>query len=112
MTAKHVYRIVFHNQGKLYELHARHVSHGEIYGFVEVADIIFGERTAVVVDPTEERLKSEFETVRRTYIPMHAIVRIDEVEKQGASKISNFDGDNVSRFPMPVYTPGGPGGDS
>ena len=40
------YRIVFHNQGKIYELYAHHVSMGELFGFVEIADIIFGERTA------------------------------------------------------------------
>jgi hypothetical protein len=38
---------------------------------------------------------------------MHAVIRIDEVEKQGLSKISAIDGSNVSPFPMPVYTPGG-----
>ena len=53
-----------------------------------------------------ERLKSEFDTVKRSYIPLHAIIRIDEVEKQGTGKISALEGDNVSQFPMPVYTPG------
>jgi hypothetical protein len=83
-----------------------------LFGFIEIEELVFGERTTVVVDPAEEKLKSEFETVSRTYIPMHAIVRIDEVEKQGTSKISNFDGDNISQFPIPVYTPGGQGGGS
>ena len=111
---KHTYRIVFHNQGKLYELYARHVSHGEMYGFVEVADIIFGERTEMIVDPSEERLKSEFAGVKRTFVPIHAVVRIDEVDKEGANKIHAVgeEGSNVSSFPMPVYTPGGDKGSS
>lgn len=109
---KPIYRVVFHNQGKLYELHARHVSHGEIYGFVEIADIIFGERSAMVVDPSEERLKSEFEGVKRTFVPLHAVARIDEVAKEGANKIvaSGNDVSNVTPFPVPMYTPGGGGG--
>ncbi len=109
MSKKAIYRIVFHNQGKLYELHARHVSHGEMYGFVEVADIIFGERTAVVVDPSEERLKSEFEGVKRTFVPLHAVIRIDEVDKEGVNKIveASEGGSNVTPFPLPMYTPGG-----
>lgn len=109
MSKKAVYRIVFHNQGKLYELHARHVSHGEMYGFVEVADIIFGERTAVVVDPSEERLKSEFEGVKRTFVPLHAVIRIDEVKKEGVNKIvaAGEGANNVTPFPLPMYTPGG-----
>ena len=46
----------------------------------------------VVVDPSEEKIKSEFENVKRTYLPMHSIIRIDEVDKQGASKISKLEG--------------------
>lgn len=112
MAKSHLYKIIFLNQGKVFEIYARSVSQGALFGFVEVEELVFGERTTVVVDPSEERLKSEFETVKRTYIPMHAIVRIDEVEKQGPSKISSIDGANVSQFPMPVYSPGEPGGKS
>ena len=61
----------------------------------------------VVVDPSEEKIKSEFAGVKRTYLPMHSILRIDEVEKQGASKISKLEGGNVAQFPVPIYTPGG-----
>ena len=109
MAKKRVYRVVFHNQGKIYELHARHVSHGEMYGFVEVGDIIFGERTAILVDPSEEKLKSEFSGVNRTFVPIHAVVRIDEVEKEGANKIiaGSEEGSNIAPFPVPMYTPSG-----
>ena len=104
MAQQHLYKIIFLNQGKVFEIYARSVGQGALFGFVEVEELVFGERTTVVVDPSEERLKSEFETVKRTYIPMHAIIRIDEVEKQGASKISKIEG-NVTQFPMPIYTP-------
>ncbi|MCB1739441.1 MAG: DUF1820 family protein [Gammaproteobacteria bacterium] len=113
MTKKRVFRVVFHCQGNIYELHARHVSHGEMYGFVEIDDIIFGERTALLVDPSEEKLKSEFEGVKRTFVPMHAVIRIDEVEKEGANKVvasADAAGGKVTPFPMPMYTPGGDGG--
>ncbi len=105
--AKNIYKILFVTQGKVYEIYARQVSHGSILGFLEVEELIFGERTSVVVDPSEERIKTEFAGVKRTYIPVHAVLRIDEVEKQGVSKISSMEGDNVTPFPMPVYTPGG-----
>jgi hypothetical protein len=38
---------------------------------------------------------------------MHSILRIDEVDKQGAAKISKMEG-NVTQFPMPIYSPGDP----
>ncbi len=111
MTAQLLYRIIFMNQGKIYEIYARSIAHGDLFGFLEVEELIFGERSSVVVDPAEEKIKSEFAGVQRTYIPMHAVMRIDQVEKQGVSKISNVDGDNVTPFPMPIYTPSGPGGE-
>ncbi len=108
---KRVYRVQFHNQGNVYELFAHHVSHGEMYGFVEIADIIFGERSAVLVDPSEEKLKSEFEGVKRTFVPVHAVVRVDEVEREGTNKVlGTSEGGNVAQFPMPAYPPGGDSG--
>lgn len=105
MSKKNLYRVVFMSQGQVYEIYARHVGHGAMFGFIEVEKLVFGERTSVVVDPSEEKIKSEFEHVSRTYLPMHSIIRIDEVDKQGTSKISKVEG-NVAQFPMPVYTPG------
>jgi len=106
MSDRTLYKVVFVNQGQLYEVYARSVGHGSLFGFVEVEELVFGERSTVVVDPSEERIKSEFKGVKRTYLPMHAIVRIDEVDKQGISKISKVEGSNIAQFPMPVYTPG------
>ena len=104
MGDKLLYKVVFMSQGKVYEIYARKVDQGRLFGFVEVEQLVFGERTTVVVDPSEEKIKSEFENVRRTYLPMHSILRIDEVDKQGASKISKIEG-NVTQFPIPIYTP-------
>jgi hypothetical protein len=100
------------NQGKVYEIYARSVTQGDLFGFLAVEELVFGERSSVVVDPSEERIRSEFAGVRRSYIPLHAVLRVDEVEKQGVSKISAAEGGNVAQFPMPVYAPGtdSPGG--
>ncbi len=106
MSARRLYKISFVNQGKVYEIYARSVSQGELFGFIVVEKLVFGERSTVVLDPAEERIKSEFEGVRRTYIPMHSVLRIDEVEKEGVSKISKAESGNVAQFPVPMYTPG------
>ena len=75
------------------------------YGFITIEGLAFNERSTVVVDPGEEKLKSEFEQVKRFFVPMHAVIRIDEVDKQGIAKISDA-GENVAHFPSSVYTPG------
>ena len=110
MAPRQIYKVIFMNQGQVFEVYARSISQGSLFGFIEVEELVFGEKTSIVVDPSEEKLKSEFAGVKRTYIPMHAVIRIDEVDKQGASKISSVDADNVATFPMPVYTPGNTGG--
>ncbi|MDX1403888.1 MAG: DUF1820 family protein [Woeseiaceae bacterium] len=106
MASKKLYKVTFMNQGQVYEVYAKGVGHGALFGFVEVEELVFGERSSVVLDPSEEKIKNEFKGVKRTYLPMHSVLRIDEVDKQGTSKISKLEG-NVAQFPMPVYTPGG-----
>jgi len=110
MASSHIFKVMFVNQGKIYEIYARKVSHGSLFGFIEVEEIIFGERSSVVLDPAEERIKSEFAGVKRTYLPMHSVMRVDEVKKQGTAKILAFEGSTVSPFPMPPAL--GPSGDA
>ena len=107
MASSHIFKIMFVNQGKVYEVYARKVGQGRLFGFIEVEDLTFGERSKVLLDPAEERIKSEFEGVKCTMLPMHSILRIDEVKKQGVSKITALEGGNVAQFPMGIYQPSG-----
>jgi hypothetical protein len=107
MASSHIFKIMFVNQGKVYEVYARKVAQGRLFGFIEVEELVFGERSSVVLDPGEERIKSEFTGVKCTMLPMHSILRIDEVKKQGTAKVTAFEGSNVSAFPMSMYSPAG-----
>ena len=42
---KRLYRVVFLNQGKVYEIFARIVAQGGLFGFVEIEDLVFGEKS-------------------------------------------------------------------
>ncbi len=106
MKKKTIFRICFQNQGRIYEIYAHGIQQSSMLGFVEVEDLIFGEHTSVVVDPAEERLRSEFAGVRRFYIPTHAVLRIDEVEKEGHGKITDSVPGDAKVAPFPVFTPG------
>ena len=101
-----IYRVIFHNQDKVYEVYARSVSQDGMFGFVEVEELLFGQRSEVVVDPSEESLRAEFKGVNRIHVPMHAVIRVDEVEKQGVSRVSDAGKDGTLSFPTPVYSPG------
>jgi len=103
MSKSPVYKVIFLNQGKVYEVYARSVHQGAMFGFIEIEKLLFGEKSSLVVDPSEENLKSEFENVVRSYIPMHSVIRIDEVNKRGTGKITDA-GENANVTPFPVYT--------
>ena len=109
--SERVFKIIFQNQGQVYEIFARSVSHGALLGFVEVEELLLEGSGKLVVDPAEERLRSEFEGVRRTFLPMHAVIRIDEVEKEGTAKLLHLAGNgegapSSTPFPFPGKGPG------
>lgn len=99
---KPVYRITFHNQGQVYEVYARGVCQSDLYGFIEIEDYVFNNRSQVVVDPAEEKLKTEFSGVTRSYIPMHCLIRIDEVKEEGQARIAGSSSEKIMPFPMPM----------
>ena len=102
-----IFRITFINRGNIYLLYAEAVRQAEVYGFVEIEGLIFGESSSVVIDPGEEKLKNEFSGVTRTMVPIHAVIRVDEVEKRGQSKIMELGKEtNIAQFPGSLYTPG------
>lgn len=97
-----IFKVIFLNQGQVYEMYAKAIYQSDLWGFLEIEEFVFGERTQVVVDPSEEKLKAQFDGVLRSFVPMHAIIRIDEVERLGTAKISEArGGGNVMPFPMP-----------
>ena len=96
---KSTFRIQFHNNNKIYELYAHEVGQSHMGGFIEIGQIIFGEHSKLLIDPAEEKLKHEVANVKHTYIPHFAVIRIDEVDRCGKSRILDSDGATVTVFP-------------
>ena len=103
MSDKPLYKVTFINHGKVHELYARRVGGSHLWGFNEIAELVFDVHDGLVVDPTEERLREEFGNTRVLHLPMQSIVRIEEVEKKGPSSIRDAaTGENVvTPFPVP-----------
>ena len=98
---KSVYKIIFIQLGEIYEVFAKQIYQSDMYGFIEVEEYIFNKDKQLVVDPSTEKLKKEFAKVERSYIPMNAILRIDEVRETGEAKIKE-NKDRVSPFPLNI----------
>ncbi|AUG98924.1 DUF1820 family protein [Pectobacteriaceae bacterium CE70] len=103
-TEPALYRIQFINNGKNYQLYVRELVPSNLFGFIEIADFVFDSQSTLLVDPSIEKLKTEFAGVSRSFIPLQAVIRIDAVTERdkGSARISEL-GDNVSHFP---YLPG------
>lgn len=93
-----MYKVVFHNHRDVYELFVDKIYQSDLYGFIEIEEYVFGEKSGILIDPSEEKLKNEFNGVKRSFIPMHSVIRIDEVDKRGTPKVTESQG-NVALFP-------------
>ncbi|MEL7399745.1 MAG: DUF1820 family protein, partial [Pseudomonadota bacterium] len=60
-SIKPIYKVIFYNQNQVYEVYARAIYQSDMYGFIEVEEFVFGERSQMIVDPAEEKLKAEFD---------------------------------------------------
>jgi len=95
-----LYKVIFINRSKVYELYARDVFSSEIYGFIYVAELVFDQNQRLVIDPAEEKLRDEFENVNVLHLPLQSIIRIEEVKKKQSCKIREIkSGENISQFP-------------
>lgn len=101
---KTLYKVSFINQNKVYEVFATKVYQSDIYGFVVLEALVFDPKAELVVNPGEEKLRDEFSNVKRSFIPMHSVIRIDEVSKKGEARITEHSG-NVMAFPGGAYRP-------
>ena len=76
-----------------------------LLGFVEASGLEFGEKDSLVIDPTEEKMRDEFEGVEILHLPMHSVLRVEQVRKKGQAVIRDREtGEKVTPFPV---QPGG-----
>jgi len=101
MAEKRLYKIIFLNQGKVYELYSEGVSSSGLWGFIEVSDLVFESGDGLVVDPTEERMRQEFADAQVLHLPIQSVLRVEEVKKRGQCLIRDREsGEKITPFPI------------
>ncbi len=101
MADKPLYKIIFLNQGKVYELYSEGVTSSGLWGFIEVSDLVFETGEGLVVDPTEEKMRLEFAGAKVLHLPIQSVLRVEEVEKRGKCLIRDREsGEKVTPFPI------------
>ena len=100
-----LYRVAFLNHGKVYELFCSSVNTSHLLGFLEVAGLEFDSNDSLVIDPTEEKMRDEFDGVEVLHLPLHSVLRVEQVNNKGQAVIRDREsGEKV--MPFPVH-PGG-----
>lgn len=98
---KSIYKLVFYNQGKVYELFAEQVDSSHLYGFIEARKLMLEGGGTLVVDPGEERMREEFGDTEKLMLPMHSVIRIEQVGKRGECVIRDREsGEKVTSLPL------------
>lgn len=101
MADKKLYKVIFLNTGKVYELYAEGVTTSGLWGFIEVSGLVFETGEGLVVDPTEEKMRQEFEGASRLHLPIQSVLRVEEVERRGQCLIRDREsGEKVTPFPL------------
>ncbi len=101
MEDKQLYKIIFLNHGKVYELYSEGVTSSGLWGFIEVSNLVFETGEGLVVDPTEEKMRQEFESAKVLHLPIQSVLRVEEVEKRGQCLIRDRkSGEKVTPFPI------------
>ena len=100
MADKRLFKIVFLNNGKVYELFSEGVTSSGLWGFVEVSDLVFESSDGLVVDPTEEKMRQEFEHASVLHLPIQSVLRVEGDKKRGQCLIRDRKpGEKVTPFP-------------
>jgi len=105
MSKQSLFKVVFLNHGKVYELYAEGVVSSGLWGFIEVSGLVFESGAGVVVDPTEEKMRDEFEESKALHLPIQSVLRVEEVKQRGKCLIRDREsGEKVTPFPISPST--------
>ena len=88
---KPIYRILFVEQEEVKEIYAQYISEETLVGFIEADTILNQGSRKPALSPNQ---------VRRCYIPLHTILRIDEIITEKTVKE-----DNISHLPHAFKKP-------
>ena len=99
-----MYKVIFHNHQRVYEIYAEQVRSSDLFGFIEISGLQLGHAEQLLVNLDEEKLRAEFGDSESCLIPQHAILRIDRVKQRGEPRLREFkDSDKVvTPFPSPA----------
>jgi hypothetical protein len=80
-----VYRTIFTHLDQVYTIYSQGVSEETLVGFIELDSILLVTQDIILSSENQtahEPFMKQIESIKRTYVPMHAVVRIDEMTRK------------------------------
>ena len=85
-TPDTAFKVLFSQMDRLYIIYSYGISEETLVGFIEVDEVVAIEQVIsekVSADTSAyEAILNQYDGVKRSYIPMHTIIRIDEITMQ------------------------------
>ena len=87
-----IYRILFNQGNDVYEIYSRYVCEETLMGFIEIEELVFPTAHANKSEKAKsnkslDTLRQEFTNVKRCYVPVHSVLRIDEINQHITDQI-------------------------
>ncbi|MGD9808694.1 MAG: DUF1820 family protein [Deferribacterales bacterium] len=93
---KKLYKIIFIDEDKkIQTIHSSMLNPSSFLGLVEISDIVFLDKSDIIISPDDGNLKAKFKNVERSYIPLNSIVRIDEITLEKETPVIRLHSDNA-----------------
>ena len=86
---KKLFKIHFFYMGKVYVLFAKNVeASAELFNMCVISEIVFKNSPNLII-PSDEEVKKEFSKLKKLFVPLSQIMRIDEMEDVEEDEISD-----------------------
>ncbi len=77
---KKLFKIHFLDEEKKKNIiYSSKVNPSSFLGLIELSDIVFLDTSEILITPDDDKIRKEFQDVERTFLPINAIIRIDEI---------------------------------
>lgn len=81
MATDLIFRVKFTEHNETFVVFCKFISEESLVGFLELDEIFIPESALTEDDsPAMDALKKDLSGVQRMYLPLHVIIRVDEVE--------------------------------
>ena len=87
---RYIFKVIFNDENRnVITLYAEEMT-TSLLGFIEISKLFFPEASDIIVTPDDDKVYKIFKDVKRVYIPINQIIRIDELFNNKEPQVINL----------------------